>query len=94
MEEDQKQSTSSCLFPQYHQLLPGSKGNARNAVTEIECLKLFVNETVIKIITISGNVYIEKVRNKYQRDRDARSTDETEIAAFIGILILIGPFRS
>lgn len=55
-------------------LLPGTKGDARNAATEIECLKLFLNETIVRIITASTNIYIyiEKVRTSYQRTRDSR----------------------
>ncbi|CAH2017704.1 unnamed protein product [Acanthoscelides obtectus] len=75
-------------------LLPGTKGSARNARSETDCLKLFINDTVIRIITISTNIYIMKVKSKFQRFRDARQTDEREITAFIGILILIGTLRS
>lgn len=75
--------------------MPGTKGKARNVATEIECLKLFVNESVIRIITVSTNIYINKIRSNYQEDRrnqDVRETNETEIRAFIGILFLIGTF--
>ncbi|CAH2009331.1 unnamed protein product [Acanthoscelides obtectus] len=40
-------------------LLPGTKGSARNARSETDCLKLFINDTVIRIITISTNIYHE-----------------------------------
>nr|CAI5837897.1 unnamed protein product [Callosobruchus analis] len=75
-------------------LFPGTKGQARGVTTEIECLKLFVNNTVIGILTVSTNIYIRKVQSKYQRYQDARFTNETEMSAFIGILILIGTLRS
>ncbi|XP_044766245.1 piggyBac transposable element-derived protein 4-like [Coccinella septempunctata] len=74
--------------------LPGTKGNARNATTPIECLKLFINEIIVRIITISTNIYIDNIQNRFQRVRDARKTDEREMSAFIGILFLIGTFRS
>ncbi|XP_053956251.1 piggyBac transposable element-derived protein 4-like [Anastrepha ludens] len=78
-------------------LLPGTNGNSRNVETEIECLNLFVNDSVIRIIIVSTKLYIQKVRVNFQEDRmnqDARETDDTEIRAFIGILFLIGALRS
>ncbi|CAH2006447.1 unnamed protein product [Acanthoscelides obtectus] len=75
-------------------LLPGPKGSARDAVSEIDCIKLFITDSVIRMITSSTNRYIEKIKNKFQRDRDVRLTDEREISAFIGILFLIGTLRS
>lgn len=75
-------------------LFPGTKGNARNVRSEIDCLKLFINDTVIEIITVSTNIYIDKIKNNFQRFRDARRADKREIAAFVGILIFIGTFRS
>ncbi|KAK4885047.1 hypothetical protein RN001_001318 [Aquatica leii] len=41
-------------------LSSGTKGRPRDVATEIECLKFFVNETVIRMITVSTNVYILK----------------------------------
>eukprot|EP00102_Acyrthosiphon_pisum_P010084 XP_008178239.1 PREDICTED: piggyBac transposable element-derived protein 4-like [Acyrthosiphon pisum] len=73
--------------------LPGPKQNARNAKFEIDCLKLFINENVIRLITISTNIYIESIKANFQRESDARLTDEREINAFIGILFLIGALR-
>lgn len=74
--------------------LPGPKGEARNSKSEIECLSLFINNNVIQIITTSTNIYIEKIRNQFTRLRDARFTDEREIRAYIGLLLLIGSLRS
>lgn len=74
-------------------LFPGTKGDARSAITEIDCLKLFITGTVIKLITSSTNIYIEQLRNRFERSRDARSTNEREISAVIGILFLIGTLR-
>jgi len=73
--------------------LPGPKQNARNAKFEIDCLKLFINDNVICLITISTNIYIESIKANFQRESDARLTDEREINAFIGILFLIGALR-
>ena len=42
------------------------------------------------MITTCTNIYISEIKEKYQRDRDAKLTDETEIRALIGILFLTG----
>lgn len=73
---------------------PGPKREARNATSEIECIKLFVSDAVIRILVTSTNTYIEEIKYKFDRDRDARKTDETEIKALIGIMFLIGILRS
>ena len=70
--------------------LPGPKGNAKNARSELECLELFLDDTIIKIITDYRNIYIEEVKNILLRERDARLTDDIEIRAFFGILLLTG----
>lgn len=70
--------------------LPGSKGEARNAATEIECFNLFFDNTIIGLIVCSTNIYINKIKGKYERERDARLTDDIEIRAFLGILLLSG----
>lgn len=71
--------------------LPRPKQNAK---LEIDCLKLFINENIICVIVISTNIYIESIKANFQRESDARLTDEREINAFIGILFLIGALRS
>lgn len=74
--------------------LPGSKSFAKNAKTEIECLNLLLDETIIRTITTCTNIYIDEIRIRFDRDRDARNTNEREIRAFIGILYIIGVLRS
>ncbi|XP_066253838.1 piggyBac transposable element-derived protein 4-like [Euwallacea similis] len=75
-------------------LSPGPKNNARNAVSEINCIKLFLTDNIIQMITMPVNIYIEKIRNNFQKDRDARLTNQREISALIGILFLIEALRS
>ncbi|CAH1979567.1 unnamed protein product [Acanthoscelides obtectus] len=73
--------------------LPGPKGKAREVKTEVAALELFLDDNILKTITACTNIYIEKTRQEFTRDRDARSTDEIEIRAFIGLLFLIGTMR-
>ena len=70
--------------------LPGPKGNAKNARSELEYLELFLDDTITKFITDCTNIYIEEVKNKFLRKRDARLADDIEIWAFFGILLLTG----
>lgn len=74
--------------------LPGPKSNAKNKISHMECFSLFFDDSVILIITKSTNIKIQVVQNKYSRERDAKETDETEIRAVIGILILAGVSKS
>lgn len=70
--------------------LPGPKNKARETKTEIDIVNLFLDENVLRIICHSTNIYIETIRSKFERYRDARPTDIIEIRGFIGLLYLIG----
>src|SRR5699024_11046693 len=74
--------------------LPGPKANSRNAESELDCLQLFMDEQIFRLITTCTNIYMDKIRHKFERYRDARPTDVTEIKALIGIFYLIGVLRS
>lgn len=50
----------------------------------------FFENNVIPLIVASTNIYINMIKERFQRERDARLTDATEIRAFIGILLLSG----
>lgn len=74
--------------------LPGPKGIARETKTEIEIWNLFFDDAVINTIVHCTNIYIDKIRNNFEREQDASYTDAIEIRAFIGLLYLIGSLRS
>nr|CAH7749133.1 unnamed protein product [Callosobruchus chinensis] len=58
-------------------------------------MESFFYEEFIDIMVRNTNIFIENIRNKYQRDRNAKDTDDaTEVRAFIGALYLIGSKRS
>ena len=57
-------------------------------------MQLFLDHKLIEAITKYTNIYIEKVKNQFQRDRDARPTDEIEIKSLFGLFYLIGVLRS
>lgn len=74
--------------------LPGPIGDAKNKTREIDCFRLFMDDTVINIIVTSTNNYIDHVKERFERERDAKNTDQNEIKAFLGILLLSGTLES
>lgn len=70
-------------------------GNARSATTPLEAWGEFFNNSMLELIVKYTNQYIElNKRPKYQRDRDTRFTDVTEIKALFGLLYLAGRLRA
>ncbi|KAK9719388.1 hypothetical protein QE152_g22673 [Popillia japonica] len=55
--------------------LPGTKGRAKQAKTEIECLNLFLNNLIIKTIVECTNIYIKYIQTNFERERDAKLTN-------------------
>ncbi|XP_069685978.1 piggyBac transposable element-derived protein 4-like [Periplaneta americana] len=74
--------------------LPGPKRAAKNARTHTECFDCFIDQTIINVIVRCTNIYIEKVKRNYGRDRDCKLTNDVEIRALLGILYLAGALKS
>lgn len=74
--------------------LPGPKGIAAKLFSPKEILNLFIDEHTYKIIVECTNIYIDSIKCNYERDRDARPTNVTEIKALFGLLLLIGTYKS
>lgn len=73
--------------------LLGPRREARGKKSQIKILNLFIDDNITRIITHCTNIYIESIREKFQRSRDVRLTCVTKIRAFIGLLYQIGSFR-
>lgn len=73
---------------------PGVKPDARVYKTPLECFFLFVDQTMTATITNYTNKKIEQELSKDPNNRHAYKTDETEIKALFGLLILAGSIRS
>ncbi|CAH1962352.1 unnamed protein product [Acanthoscelides obtectus] len=73
--------------------LPGPRNEARELKSEIDIYNLFLDQDIIGTIVESTNIYIQKARAKFGRERDARETDALEVRALIGLLYLIGSLR-
>ncbi|CAK1579943.1 unnamed protein product [Parnassius mnemosyne] len=72
----------------------GPKGTACNASTLLQCFELFLDPDVFESLVNCTNIYINTIKTKYQRERDAKPTNLTEMRAFVGLLIVIGANRS
>lgn len=69
---------------------PGPKGLATNVSSAKDAFEVFFTDDIIHIITENTNKFILTVRSNFERERDARETNISEIKAFIGLLILSG----
>lgn len=74
--------------------LPGPIGDARLAKSAAECWKLFFTDDILDTVVTCTNQYINFIKSKYARERDAKLTDAIEICAFIGLLYLAGAYRA
>lgn len=66
--------------------LPGVKGEAKNARSPIEALQLFFDDEMLESFVVSTNIYIQSIRHKYSRPRDACDTNLVELKACLGLL--------
>ena len=74
---------------------PGPLGKAWNKdMSIIESFQCMFDESMFELIALHTNEYISYTREKFARDRDARSTSVNEIEAYVGVLILIGIQKS
>lgn len=92
-----KVKSNSAVRTRKHNILvhsPGPKFEAREAKSIEDCWNLFFNDEIVNLVTESTNIYIQKIKSNFSRDRDARLTDVIEIRALIGILYFIGIRRS
>lgn len=70
--------------------LPGVKGPVRNLKTPIEIWNCFFTMNILTAIVENTNKFIESVQDKYERSRNAKPTDITEIKALLGLLYIFG----
>lgn len=69
----------------------GVRGTAKHTETILDYWYLFFPNEVLNYILKCNNIFIlEKLRQKYNPERDARDKDITEMKAHLGILYTIG----
>lgn len=74
--------------------LPGNVGNAKNVSSPIDAWLLLFDSNLLEQIVYSTNIYMEKIANNFQRERDAKKTDLIEMKALVGLLYLCGVHKS
>lgn len=74
--------------------LPCSKGDGKSAKSPLDSWKLFFSDDLIEHIVNYTNVWIDKNKINYSRDRDAKETNRDEIHAVLGLLYLAGMLRA
>ncbi|KRX42151.1 PiggyBac transposable element-derived protein 4 [Trichinella murrelli] len=93
-----KEEPSKNVRTRPHNIYSGRQGPrsaARHAKTPCEIWSLFMTKDIIDAIVLNTNIYIGNIRTKYYvRERSAKDTDEDEIKALLGLLLLAGVFQS
>ncbi|KAG5866932.1 hypothetical protein JTB14_019779 [Gonioctena quinquepunctata] len=74
--------------------LPGSTSKTRHLKQPIEIWKYFITEEMISEIVTCTNLFIEKSKDNFSRERDARKTDAIEICALLGLIYMAGLTKS
>lgn len=74
--------------------LPGVKRVARDAVSILDCWKLYFPNSDIDNIVKCTNIYLDKLRQNYSNQSNLRETSNIEINALFGLLYLAGVIRS
>jgi len=74
--------------------LPGVKRVARDAVSILDCWKLYFPNSDIDNIVKCTNIYLDKLRQNYSNQSNLRETSNIEINALFGLLYLAGVLRS
>ncbi|KRX71861.1 PiggyBac transposable element-derived protein 4 [Trichinella sp. T6] len=92
-----KEEPSKNVRTRAHNIYSGRQGPrsaARHAKTPCEIRSLFMTKDITDAIVLNTNIYIGNIRTKYVRERSAKDTDENEIKALLGLLLLAGVFQS
>ncbi|CAH2005995.1 unnamed protein product [Acanthoscelides obtectus] len=71
-------------------ILPGPKQCARDITDETSAFSKIFDDEMIEHIIHCTNLEISRVRENYDRERDAKDVTKTEMLAFIGLLFLSG----
>lgn len=74
--------------------VPGPCSEALNSTTPSEIFSLFLpDDTLSKIVNFTNIYMIEKRRENFEREKDCKPTNITEIKALLGLLFYIGKLR-
>lgn len=74
--------------------LPGAKGTAKNLVDPLQCWSAIFTNDMLDIIVQNTNIFIQKNSANYKDQSDVKPTNIVEIKALIGMLYLMGLYKS
>ncbi|CAI6365069.1 unnamed protein product [Macrosiphum euphorbiae] len=66
---------------------------AKNAKTEIDAWYIFFTGPMIEHIVFCTNIYIDKIKSNFTRERDVAHTTTWEIKGLLGCLYMIGAIK-
>ncbi|UYV72200.1 TIGD4 [Cordylochernes scorpioides] len=70
--------------------LPGPKRDGKNIITAVGAYRKFIPNKIVEKIVCNTNQYNSRIRGNFSRERDAKDTNDVEIWALIGLLLLSG----
>lgn len=78
--------------PSYNKITekPGVTNLAKDAKTEIDAWNIFFTGPMIKHIVSCTNIYIDKIKTNFARERDVAHTTAREMKGLLGCLYMIG----
>ncbi|KAF6214778.1 hypothetical protein GE061_009521 [Apolygus lucorum] len=75
--------------------LPGAKGRAKNANSELEFFSLFIDDSMVAMIVLYTNEEIDRMILEYSTpQRYTSPTNEKEVKALLGMLIMSGVLKN
>ncbi|GBN06546.1 hypothetical protein AVEN_212775-1 [Araneus ventricosus] len=74
--------------------LPRNIANSRYVSTPLESWKLLMSDEMVQDLVNCTNINIASISDRFPRERDAKSTTEAELKAFIGLLYIYGVHKS
>ncbi|UYV75169.1 hypothetical protein LAZ67_12002726 [Cordylochernes scorpioides] len=70
--------------------LPGPKRDGKNITTAVGAYRKYITNKIVEKIVCNTNQYISRIRGNFSRERDAKDSNDVEIWALIGLLLLSG----
>lgn len=74
--------------------LPGNTCVSKGVTSPLEAWNLLISPELIRNLVKCTNIFIESVKERFSRERDAKQTNEVEMKAFIGLLYICGLQKS
>lgn len=74
--------------------LPGPKGAAKSVKSVEEAFDLFFDPYVMQILIDNANIYVQLIKDKFEREEDARPGTLIEMKVFVSFLFASGVTRA